>query len=780
MRLLFFFLIIPIGMCFGQSNLQKLRNNFKKDTSLVRQLNEIGDKFYDEKNYTKAIEQYQKALEKAQKVGSKRGMMLSHSNLASAYRLLGEYDKSIENHQKTIQYAQAENEETQLAKSYINLGNVYRNISSYKDALEVYLKGLEYAIKIKNTRFQSIALNNIGEIYRLLQQDENALLYYEKSLQLAKEIQNENQIATSLTNIASVSFKLDKRLKSLELADEAEKLSLKINNKRLLLINYITKANVYSLNKDYTEAQSYFEKALALARENKDIREEALIIGNIGRNYIESENYDKAYPIEHQGLSMAKKYNFKDLMVDRFQDLIRIHTAQKNIDSVKYYLNEYRKTFNELNNEANAKEIAKLQNTFEFRQKLQENELLRKENRLKELEIKEKQLLNEKNQKEKEILASQNALLENQNALQKSEIEKQKLLENEIRLKAEKEKQEKELLQKEALLKNEEIENQRKIALVLAVIAFLIAVLAVVLVVAYRQRQKANRLLQLKNVEINQQKEEISAQRDLLHQQNKLLAYERKNTLDSIRYAKNIQQALLPSPKGLEKYFDEFVIFYHPKDIVSGDFYYFSQKDELLFVAVADCTGHGVPGAFMSSLGIATLDNLIITKSITSPDAILYNLDATIREALHQKETGNQDGMDIALCVIDKSQQTIRIATANNGVFLKIDGEFAEVLPSKNGIGGLITEKEKIFDLHTFTYKQECQIYLYSDGFQDQFGGEKDKKFSKKRFRELIQQITDLPKEQKLRKIKETFEQWKGSNEQTDDVTILGVYLRAT
>jgi len=264
----------------------------------------------------------------------------------------------------------------------------------------------------------------------------------------------------------------------------------------------------------------------------------------------------------------------------------------------------------------------------------------------------------------------------------------------------------------------------------------------------------------------------------LLHQQNQLLAYERKNTLDSIRYAKNIQQALLPSPKRLEKYFDEFMIFYHPKDIVSGDFYYFSQKDNLLFVAVADCTGHGVPGAFMSSLGITTLDNLIITKSITSPDAILYNLDATIREALHQKETGNQDGMDIAFCAIDKSQQTIRIATANNGVFLKIDGEFAEVLPSKNGIGGVITEKEKIFELHTFSYQQECQIYLYSDGFQDQFGGEKDKKFSKKRFKELIEQISNLPKEEKLPKIQNTFEQWKGSNEQTDDVTVILICLK--
>ncbi len=239
-----------------------------------------------------------------------------------------------------------------------------------------------------------------------------------------------------------------------------------------------------------------------------------------------------------------------------------------------------------------------------------------------------------------------------------------------------------------------------------------------------------------------------------------------------------IQQALLPWGKRLEEHLDEFTIFYRPKDIVSGDFYYFSQKDNLLFVAVADCTGHGVPGAFMSSLGIASLENLIITKSITSPDAILYNLDATIREALHQKETGNQDGMDIALCVIDKSQQTIKIAAANNGVFLKIDGGFVEVLPNKNGIGSFLTEKEKTFDLHTFIYQQECQIYLYSDGFQDQFGGEKDKKFTKKRFKELIEQVSNLPKEQKLPKLQNTFEQWKGSNEQTDDVTVMFACLK--
>lgn len=420
-----------------------------------------------------------------------------------------------------------------------------------------------------------------------------------------------------------------------------------------------------------------------------------------------------------------------------------------------------------------------MQNTYEFRQQQQENELLKKENRLKKLEVAEIQLINEKTRKDKEILSSKNELLETQNKLQRLDLERQKLIEHEIRLKAQQAQKAKELLQKESIIKSQTIENQRKIAIVLAIIAILVAILAAVLIVAYRQRKKAHQTLKMKNQEINQQKEEILAQRDLLHQQNELLARERKNTLDSIQYARNIQRALLPFEKHFQDFFQNFFIFYQPKDIVSGDFYHFFVKDGKGFLAVADCTGHGVPGAFMSSLGIASLEHIIISKNITCPEKVLFTLDKTIQEALHQQETGNQDGMDIAICLIDPQSQTIECAGANNSIIFVADGEFMEVLPNKNGIGGFGVASAKSFTKTTITYKNYCQIYLFSDGFQDQFGGEKDKKFSKKRFKELLHKIAQMPPNDRMPFLQKTFEHWKGFNEQIDDITLIGVTIYA-
>lgn len=750
------------------------------DSVVVVQINSEGDKFYNQKEYEKALEKYQEALRIAEKAGYRKGMMLSNSNLASTYRLMGNFQQSIFHHQKTIAYASTAKDETQLAKSFINLGNVYRNTAEYKEALDSYLKGLDYSEKTKNTRFQSICLNNIGEIYRLLEQNEQALQYYDKSLLLGKNLKDENQIATALTNIASVQSKLEKYESALANIQEAEKLSEKLNNQRLLQINFINKGNIYAAKKQNWLAIQYYEKALSISKELKDNYNQALVLGNLGRLNASMQDFSQAQKRLYEGLYLAQQLNFKQLIAERYYDLMLFYSrTQFSADSISFYAEKHRQMKELINNEKSAEEIARLQNAYDFRQKQQENELLKKENKLKILEVAEIQLINEKNLKDKEILSNKNELLETQNQLQKLELEKQKLVENEIRLRVEQEKRAKELLQKESMIQEQTIKNQRKLAIVLGLIAVLVASLAVVLTFAYRQRQRANRALQFKNQEINQQKEEILAQRDLLHQQNELLAFERKNTLDSIRYAKNIQNALLPFDKHFQNFFVDFFLFYQPKDIVSGDFYHFFEKDGKGFLAVADCTGHGVPGAFMSSLGIASLENIIIGKNITDPEQILFTLDKTIREALHQEETGNQDGMDVALCVIDKEKQCIEFAGANNGMVAVIDGQFLELPPNKNGIGGFNLLKEKKFDKIKIHFQQSCQLYLYSDGFQDQFGGEKDKKFSKKRLKELLQNISQLSAAQRLPHIQAIFQDWKGSNEQIDDITLIGVTIYA-
>ncbi|GAB4131325.1 MAG: hypothetical protein OHK0045_24160 [Raineya sp.] len=433
-----------------------------------------------------------------------------------------------------------------------------------------------------------------------------------------------------------------------------------------------------------------------------------------------------------------------------------------------------------IQNKELSEKVAQLQSTYEFKQKEIENNLLRKENKIKELEKIEALMLQKQQEQKNEILVSENNLLTMQNKMKESELEKEKLMRMEARTKAEKERKEKEILEKDALLKKQAIEKQEYIITGIAIIASLIALLAFGLGRAYLNRKRFAQTLQIKNTEIEQQKEEILTQRDLLNEQNKLLSYQKEEILASIRYAKNIQVALLPPQRMLVGYFEKFWAFYQPRDIVSGDFYYFTEHQGKAFLALADCTGHGVPGALMSSLGVATLENIIISKNFVDPALILNEINQVLYHSFKQEDTHyqNHDGMEVALCVIDKENKLIEFAGANRPLVLyKDESQIIEFMPTKQGVGGLQEDKRFEFEKQSITFEKSCKIYMFSDGYQDQFGGDKNKKIGKKRFLETLQKAILLPFEEQEKFLEKQFQEWRGSNEQVDDVSLIGAWV---
>jgi|JI8StandDraft_2_1071088.scaffolds.fasta_scaffold00896_5 serine phosphatase RsbU (regulator of sigma subunit)/tetratricopeptide (TPR) repeat protein len=790
-----------------KTNIQEIETKInakpKVDTSFVNLLNQAGDYYYDQQNHTKALEYYKQALQNAQKLSFKNGIVRSHSNMASAYRFMGEYNASIENHKKAIEISMVRNDETQLAKSYINLGNVYRNTADFTEAISCYLKALEYSNKTKNIRYQSACLNNLGEIYRQQNNLDEALKYYNQALEINTKINDERQIATNLNNIGIIHYRKKEYPKALEVIDKSETLSEKTNNKRLLQLNYINKGSIYFDTKNTPLAKTYFEKALVLIKEAKDLYNEAIVKQNLSRIASAEKDYILAEKLLKEGLALAEKTGSKVIIAESYYDYMLLATyAGKPADSVSYYASQYTKLKNEIYSQQNAEEMAKLQNRFEYKQKTQENDLLKKDNRLKELETIEMRLLSSKQAQENEILQREAEV----NDLKIKEQEAEKTIQDQ-QLKAEKENALKEktlrqLEQQKREIELRQIEKERETQTIINILLITIIGLAIMglgymfysLSKIRKQKQaiekqseeikeQSNEIFEqsnqiaAQNEELRQNAEEILAQRDLLHEQNKLLEHERKNTLDSIRYAKNIQQALLPFPQRLNEYFSSFFALYQPKDIVSGDFYYFIEKDGKGFLALADCTGHGVPGAFMSSLGIATLENIIMAKNIHNPSEILYELDKTIQDSLHQQDTGNQDGMDISVCVIDKDNKTIEFAGAHNGAYLLLDNEFKELDANKHGIGGYDIARHKTFHHQTLSFHTSCQIFLFSDGFQDQFGGDKNKKYSKKRFKELIEYISTLSPEIQEEYLKKELIHWKSDYEQIDDISVIGVKI---
>lgn len=312
--------------------------------------------------------------------------------------------------------------------------------------------------------------------------------------------------------------------------------------------------------------------------------------------------------------------------------------------------------------------------------------------------------------------------------------------------------------------------------------------------------RSVNDELELKNADLEQQKEEIYAQSEMLKESNSKVQHileelkekqklvEKKNfdTLSSINYAKRIQYVLLPDQEVIAKHLPESFIFFRPKDIVSGDFYWFTQKDEKIFIAVVDCTGHGVPGAFMSVIGHNLLHEIVISDNIYAPDQILNKLHRGVRAILKQDTTQNRDGMEISLCVIDKKEQILTFAGARSPLYYVENDEIQILKGDKSPIGGIQKEDERLFQTHqipinsgddnTITPNSKM-FYMFSDGFQDQFGGKHNEKYMSKRFRNFLHTISYMPVNLQMKQLAQEFEMWKGEAEQTDDVLVIGIKL---
>ncbi len=258
------------------------------------------------------------------------------------------------------------------------------------------------------------------------------------------------------------------------------------------------------------------------------------------------------------------------------------------------------------------------------------------------------------------------------------------------------------------------------------------------------------------------------------------LALEQKNqeTLDSILYAKKIQDAILPLTTTVRETLTESFIFHLPRDIVSGDFYWFKRIRGKIFIASVDCTGHGVPGAFMSMIGSILLDDIISKKQIDQADIILNKLHGGVVKALKQtvRKKASKDGMDIALCVIDEDFQKMQFAGAFRPLLHIREGHAIRIKSDPFPIGGFRSEAP-MFTLHEIDIRKGDCFYIYSDGYADQFGGDKDKKYMTKRFREFILSLHEFPMNEQYEKLQLEFDRWRGNKEQVDDVLVIGFRL---
>lgn len=272
--------------------------------------------------------------------------------------------------------------------------------------------------------------------------------------------------------------------------------------------------------------------------------------------------------------------------------------------------------------------------------------------------------------------------------------------------------------------------------------------------------QERTREIQIKNEQLEVQKNEIERKnQDILH---------------SINYARRIQDAFLPKISDIQESFYDSFVFYQPKDIVSGDFFWFNKKLSKAIIACADCTGHGIPGAFMSVMANTILRQIVEVEGIFRPDEILELLHSRVRIALQQDETHSKDGMDVAICQIDTKRLKLNYAGANRPLIIIRGNDFAEFKPDKISVGGVQDEDFRKYTNHAIDLEPHDRIYLFTDGFTDQFN-ETNKKYQTRRFYQLLLETRHMPMKEQEKFLQQELESWRSMQEQTDDILVIGM-----
>ncbi len=486
---------------------------------------------------------------------------------------------------------------------------------------------------------------------------------------------------------------------------------------------------------EWDNALMYFNKSLKINEKlakNEDICADLV---NIAMTYQGMGDYEKSNEKLHKALSIAQEVNSMPLIKNCFSMLAENYDALGNSKKSLEYYDKY----SALQAALQKKEVTALKarsETAEARISYKEQQLKSTVDTLYEV-IQEKAEIELLRQREKEIAEMKIA--------------------EEKRIRAEEKKQ------------------NRMIFGFLAGIALLSILFIVVVLIQIRQKKKANQLLSQKNQEVEKKNKEIEKQRDIAHKQ-------REKLMDSIHYAQRIQSAVLPPEQQINELLDDYFLYFKPRDIVSGDFYWLTRKENILILVAADCTGHGVPGAFMSMLGVAFLNEIVnkiaINKHISSLQAneILNQLREQVINSLHQRESGNQnkDGMDLALCIIDYEQKQVQFSGAHNPLYIIRNKELLQFKGDKMPVG-MHRNAEKPFTNHTIELQDNDLLYIFSDGFPDQFGGEHGEKFLTKRFKELLVEMHQKPLNEQKDILEDTLENWKGERDQLDDILVIGI-----
>ena len=622
-----------------------------------------------------------------------------------------------------------------------NLVNTYNKLAYnlYNSKLEMSLFFAQKAKSLsKQINFRSgliSAYSNCGIAYYFKGDYTASLKNHTKAAELLDKSVDSYRLSAIYTNIALVYIDLRKYSSAELYLFKSLKIDKKRNEPKLIADTYNNIGTIYKDKEEYLKASGYFEQSLYYRKKANDTLGMPSTLTNLGSVNIQTGNYELAQNQLYSALTLYNKNKdvFGNALV--YNCLGDLKIAEKKYDEA---IDLYSKSLIVAYKNNMQSYISYSYEWMAFAYEKQGNYKKAFEYHLKHTKISD------------QIYNSENAALL-----------------AEIQTKYETEKQKKQIIESKA-----ELTRQSTITNVFVFGFIIMSVLVFFILKSYKMKIRNNKI-------ILEQKLAVEEQNKIIEEKNQLVVTQHKDIKDSIKYAKRIQGAILPPKRVWYNILPNSFVLYQPKDILSGDFYWIAETEEYKFIAAADCTGHGVPGALISIVNYNLLNRAVLEKHITNPGEILDAVNIWLTESLHQtiENSTIKDGMDISLISINKKTNEIKFSGANNPLFVYSETGVKEYKGDKFPVGSFIEEQVVSFKTISVEVNKGDMLYLFSDGYADQFGGEKGKKFKIKNLREEFKEAQKIPVKEQKKYLHKRFTEWKGDLEQVDDVMIIGIEL---
>jgi len=612
---------------------------------------------------------------------------------------------------------------------------------NFDSAFKYSLKSSEYISKTDDQKIISLHYNILGNIYFYQENLPEALSANFQALKIREKLKDKKSIANSYNNIGNVYYKMDSLDKALNFHFKALKIRRVLKDTINLSFSFNNLGNAYTKKKEFDLALKYHNASLKIKEIINDSLEISNSILNIGSVYLEQGEYSKALIEFNRALTIKEK----------IQDNIGLSLVLCNYSITYSKLKDYNKSVEyDLKALTLSKDLNDIESILDIHSRLSET--------YQSIGNFESSFIHYK-----KYIKLKDSVFNEENI--KKAVQVQLLYDFEKQTEASLLEQNK----KDTIAKMES-DRQKSILIFISIAFIIVMILSIFLFKNYQDKKRINKI-------IVEQKIETERQKNLVEEKN-------RDVTDSILYAKRIQEAILPSHDIIKAKFPDSFVFYQPKDIVAGDFYWISDaltkyKESFSMVALADCTGHGVPGALMSVIGNNYLRLCEHEPTVNRPSEALDFINKGVSRTLRQEYQNSsiKDGMDMVFVAIDYHSKMLHFAGAKNSIYIIRNKVLAEYKGDRHPIGAYIGEEMKKFTNHTIPFEKGDCLYLFTDGIIDQFGGPEYKKFNSTRFKRILVENSELTMKEQNEKLINQFQEWKGERDQIDDICVIGIRI---